>query len=137
MEEVACPGCDLLQRVPSIPRGGTARCSRCDEVLARQPYDPIDRPLALVLAAAIVYIVANVSPLLALSAAGRESDTTIVGGAYAMWIRGRELTAIVVAFCAVAAPGAYIAFMLAVLLGARRSPAPNWVAQALRWAVVR
>jgi len=134
LELIACPGCDLLQRMPSIPRGAAARCPRCDDVLAHQPYDPIDWPLALVVAAAIVFIVANVSPLMTVSAAGRESDTTIIGGAYAMWIRGHQLTAVVVAFCAVVAPAAYIGCTLAVLLGARRAPAPRWVALGLRWA---
>ena len=34
-----------------------------------------------------------------------------------MWTQGSEITAVIVAFCAVIAPGAFIAFMLAVLLG--------------------
>jgi paraquat-inducible protein A len=40
----------------------------------------------------------------------------------------------VVAFCVVIAPASYIAFMLTVLLAARRPPAPAWVGELLRWA---
>ena len=29
METVACPDCDLLQRLPELPPGGKARCPRC------------------------------------------------------------------------------------------------------------
>jgi paraquat-inducible protein A len=134
LEAVACPGCDLLQRLPPLPRGGKARCGRCGEALGRRPSDPIDRPLALTLAAAIVFIVANTSPLMGLSAVGRQASTTILGGAYEMWLQGREMTAVIVAFCVVIAPAAYIAFMLTVLLAVRRPPAPAWVGELMRWA---
>jgi paraquat-inducible protein A len=36
----------------------------------------------------------------------------------------------------VLAPAVYIAFMLTVLLAARRPPAPHWVAELMRWADV-
>ena len=133
METVACPGCDLLQRIPPFPPGGKARCPRCGETLATRPADPLDRPLALTLAAAIVFLVANTAPLMGLSAVGRQASTTILGGVYQMWVQGQEITAVIVAFCAVIAPACYILFMLAVLLAVRRPPAPHWVGEILRW----
>ena len=133
-ETVACPACDLLQRIPPIPPGGRARCPRCDETLGTRSADPLDRPLALTVAAAIVFIIANTQPLMGLSAVGRQASTTILGGAYEMWVQGQALTAMVVAFCVVIAPASYIAFMLTVLLAARRPPAPAWVGELLRWA---
>lgn len=134
LETRACPACDLLQRIPLLPSGGKARCPRCGEALARRPADPIDRPLALTLAAAIVFIVANTNPLMGLSAVGREASTTIIGGAYEMWTQGLVMTAMIVAFCVVISPAIYIAFMLTVLLAVRRPPAPPWVGELLRWA---
>ena len=134
MSTVACPSCDLLQRIPPLPPGGKARCPRCGETLASRPAGSLDRPLALTLAAAIVLIVANTQPMMGLSAVGRQASTTILGGAYEMWVQGRELTAMVVAFCVVIAPAGYLASMLAILLAARRPPAPPWVGGLLRWA---
>jgi len=134
MSTVACPGCDLLQGIPPLPPGGKARCPRCGETLASRPAASLDRPLALTLAAAIVLIVANTQPMMGLSAVGRQASTTILGGAYEMWAQGRELTAMVVAFCVVIAPAGYLACMLAILLAARRPPAPPWVGGLLRWA---
>jgi len=131
---VACSDCDLLLRLPELPPGGKARCVRCGSTLKTLPTDPVNRPLALTLAAAIVFIVANTAPLMGLSAVGRYADTTIGGGVYQMWLEGEPLTAIIVAFCAVIAPGVYIAFMLTVLLAVRRPPAPRWVGELLRWA---
>jgi paraquat-inducible protein A len=134
LETIACPDCDLVQRIPELAPGAKARCARCTEVLARGYADPLGRPLALTVAALIAFILANTSPLMALSAVGRESSTTIIGGAHEMWVRGSELTAVAVAICAVVAPAIHIAFMLVVLLAVRRPPAPRWVGEMLRFA---
>jgi paraquat-inducible protein A len=134
MEIIACPDCDLLQQLPDLPPGGKARCPRCSNTLAIQPIDSLNRTLALAVTAAIVFIVANTSPLMGLSAVGRQASTTIVGGAYEMWLQGQDITAMIVAFCAVIAPGSYILFMLTVLIAVRRPPAPHWVGEMLRWA---
>lgn len=134
MEAIACRGCDLLQQLPDLPAGGKAHCLRCRRTLAARPTDPIDRPLALTLAAAIAFAVANTAPLMSLSAVGRHASTTIAGGAYEMWVQGEMVTAAIVAFCAAIAPGTYILFMLTVLLAVRRPPAPRWVGEMLRWA---
>ncbi len=69
-----------------------------------------------------------------LAVVGREASTTLIGGAHQMWLQGREITAVMVAFCTVIAPGGYILFMFTVLLALRRPPAPHWVGQLLRWA---
>ena len=134
METIACRDCDLLQRLPVLPPGGKAQCPRCGWTVATRTTDPLDRPLALTLTALIVLIVANTMPLMRLSAVGRATSTTIVGGAYDMWMQGQEVTAVIVAFCAVIAPTAYLLFLLMVLLAVRRPPAPQWVGEMLRWA---
>src|SRR5262245_36595130 len=123
---VACQDCDLLQCIPPLPEGSKARCPRCGFTVAARPVDPLVWPLALVVTAAIAFVVANTSPLMALSAVGREASTTIIGGAYDMWQQGEQVTAAIVAFCATIAPGLYIFFMLTVLLAARRPPLPHW-----------
>jgi len=134
METIACPDCDLLQHLPEIPSGSKAQCPRCARVVATRSVDPLDRPLALTITALIALIVANTAPLMAISAVGRHASTTIVGGAYEMWMQGQEVTAMIVAFCAVIAPAGYLLFMLTVLLAVRRPPAPRWIGEMLRGA---
>jgi paraquat-inducible protein A len=130
----ACPECDLLQTIPELTPGARARCVRCGCTLAVRVRDPIERPLALTLTALVMLVVANISPLMGLSVVGRFADTTILGGAWQMWVQGEPLTAMVVAFCATLAPAGYIVFLLTVLLAVAHPPAPPWVADLLRWA---
>ena len=58
---------------------------------------------------------------MSLSAAGRTATTTLAGGAYEMWLQGSEVTAVIVAFCAVVAPALYVALHAR---GAARGAAP-------------
>ncbi len=134
MDAIACPDCDLLQRIPPLPLRGKARCARCGKTLAERRADPLDLPLALTVAAAIALLIANTMPLMGLSAVGRESSTTILGGAREMWLQGSEITAVIVAFCAVIAPAGHVLFLLVVLLAIRNPPAPRWVGELLRSA---
>jgi paraquat-inducible protein A len=134
MEMVACRDCDLLQRIPPLATGAKACCARCGETLAVGRPDPVNRLLALTVAAAFTLIVANTMPLMGLSVVGREASTTIIGGALEMWLQGSEITAVIVAFCAVIAPAAHVGFLLVVLIAARRPPAPRWVGEMLRSA---
>ena len=129
---VACPHCDLLQRLPDLAPSASARCPRCDRELWRRREDSLDRTLALTIAAAMLLVVANAVPMLGLSAVGRQSFTTVFGGAVQLWNDGRELVAGLVLFTAVIAPALQVGFMLAIVLGAQRERAPRWVGTLLR-----
>lgn len=131
---VACPGCDLLQRIPLLQPGGKARCPRCGHIIVVSKPHSLERTLALTVAAAITLVVANTAPLMGVSAIGHHVSTTILGGVREMWLQGQEITALLVAFCAVVAPAVYIGLMLVILLAVRQSPAPSWVGTLMRMA---
>jgi len=130
---LACPDCDLVQRLPALEPGGSARCPRCDLELWRRRDDSSHRTLPLTLAAVVLYAVANAYPMLGLSAVGREASTTVFGGAEQLWRDGREIVAGLVLLTALVAPGLQIGFMLAILAGASRPRAPSWVGTLLRY----
>ncbi|HNY49019.1 MAG TPA: paraquat-inducible protein A [Smithella sp.] len=131
---VACLDCDLLQRVSELPDGAAARCRRCGHTIALDRPEYLENTLALTIAAVIALVVANVSPLLELSVSGRQTSTTILGGAQEMWLRGDPLTAALVAFCTVFAPAIHIGIMLTILLASRQTPIPSWVGRLLHWS---
>lgn len=130
---VACPDCDLLQRLPDLEPGASARCPRCDLELWRRREDSLSRTLALTLAALVLYVIANTFPMLGLSAVGREASTTVLGGAQQLWKDGREIVAGLVLLTAVVAPALQIGFMLAIVLAAHRTRVPRWAGELLRF----
>lgn len=136
---VACPHCDLLQRLPSpeshpkMAPGASARCPRCDAELWRPRIDSLNRTLALTVAALILYVIANTFPMLGLTAVGHQASTTVLGGAHQLWANGRVVVAGLVLFTAVIAPGLQIGLVLAIVVGARRERVPQWVGRLLRY----
>ena len=97
----------------------------------RRP-DPLNRPLALAVAAAMLYVVANSVPMLGLTIVGRTASTTVFGGAEHLWQEGRQMVSALVFFTAIVAPALQIGFMLMIMIGARCTPAPTWVGTLLR-----
>jgi paraquat-inducible protein A len=129
---IACPHCDLLQRLPDLASAASARCPRCNHELWRRREDSLNRTTALATAAAVLYVVANTVPMLGLTVVGREASTTVIGGALHLWQNGQLTVAILVLLTAVIAPGLQIVVMLGILVGARRQPIPRWIGTLLR-----
>ncbi len=129
---LACPDCDLLQRLPRVGAGAVACCARCHSPLWRHKADSLDRTLALSLAAALLLLIANTVPMLGLSVAGREAFTTVFGGVLAMWRDGQNEVAMLVLFTALIAPALEVGCLLTVVLALRQPPAPPWVGTLLR-----
>lgn len=128
----ACPSCDLVQRLPEIAPAQSARCPRCGTELRHSKEDSLDRTLALTIAAAVFYIIANTIPMLGVAAAGRESFTTVIGGAIKLWEDRQEIVALLVFFAAMVAPALQISLLLVVLMGARCKRPPAWIGKLLR-----
>jgi len=129
---LACPDCDLVQRLPEIEPGASARCPRCDFQLWRRRDHARHRTLPLTLAAVALYVIANTTPMLGISAVGREASTTVFGGAEQLWRDGQQLVALLVMFSAIVAPALQIAFMLMITLGSRAERPASWVGTVLR-----
>lgn len=129
---IACPHCDLLQRIPEVEPGAAVRCPRCDKELWRHRRDSFNRTFALTVAAIILYIVANTVPMLGLNAVGREAFTTVTGGAEKLWINGHQIVAVLVLFTAVISPALQIGFLFLILIGCARRRPPAWVGLLLR-----
>ncbi len=92
----------------------------------------MNRTLALTLAAAVLYVIANSVPMLGLTIVGRAASTTVLGGVETLWQDGQEIVAVLVLFTVILAPALQISLMLAIVLGASRATAPRWVATLLR-----
>jgi paraquat-inducible protein A len=68
---MACPDCDMLQRLPALPPRAMVNGLRCGCTLAVDKPDSLERTLCLTVAAAIVFVIANVTPVMGLALSGR------------------------------------------------------------------
>jgi paraquat-inducible protein A len=129
---IVCQHCDLLQRLPELAPGASARCPRCNKELWRRRDDSLNRTLAFTVAAAVLYIIANSVPMLGLTIVGRAASTTVLGGVETLWQDGQGIVAVLVLFTVIIAPALQIGLMLAIVLGALRESAPKWVGTLMR-----
>jgi paraquat-inducible protein A len=128
----ACHECDLLQREPSLPPGGVACCPRCNAVLFRDIPDSIDRGLAYALGAAILFIVANIFPIVGLEVQGTLNATSLYGAVEKIWDNDMKGVAALVFATTILIPAVEISLMLYVLLPLKFGRLPGELASILR-----
>jgi paraquat-inducible protein A len=77
---VSCHHCHLLCKAPSLFKGAHAVCPRCGATLHSRKPNSIARTWALVIAAFIFYIPANVLPITRVISFGKAQSDTIMSG---------------------------------------------------------
>jgi paraquat-inducible protein A len=113
---VVCEQCEAAHRWRLLDSGEVAHCSRCGAVLGRSHRLGVDALLALTVAALVVLLIANLSPIVSLHLQGRQADTTLPEAISATWNKGAHLVAITAAASAIVAPAILIALRLYLLL---------------------
>ncbi len=116
---MACRECDVLQRVPWVPVGKKVRCRGCGATLYHHPRGGLDRPIALLFGALVLYVLANIFPLVTLDIGGATRETSLVGTAWALYNHDMKLLGMLVFLTSLAVPGAILFSTLYVLAGLR------------------
>jgi len=122
---IACHDCDLLNRETAIPPGGVACCRRCGAVLYRNKPHSLDRTLAFMLGAAVLFILANLNPLVGLEAQGNRTSTTLFGAVRALHNQDMTSVAGLVFVTTILMPALEIGAMLYILLPLRLGLLPE------------
>jgi len=112
----ACHECDLLNQVPALAPGASARCARCNSLLCRNPPNSIERCLALTVSSLFLFIVANSYAFLRFGTPGNMRTTTLVTGVVSLWEESQYLLAGLIMMVGVIMPGFLIVLGLYVLL---------------------
>ena len=129
---IACPECDLLQRPTALKPDALALCPRCHTVLY-QPYDDnLDRPLAYTLSAAVLFIIANMYPIVGLELQGQSSSATLIGTVQALYDQHMTMLAVLVCFTTIVVPAVQLAAMSYVLVLLHLGQMPAYLPLALR-----
>ncbi len=113
---MACHACDLLQQVPAVPENSAAHCGRCGVVLIQNKTKSLQNPLALLFAAALLFVMFNSFEFLTFKKEGLERRTHVITGVRELSDQGMPELAALVAFTLIIVPGLQLLALLYVLV---------------------
>lgn len=129
---IACHECDLLLREITLPQGKAACCCCCGATLYRNLPDSINRSLALTVAAAILYLIANSFPILGINLQGNGNAVTLLQAVHELWKQDMPLVSSLTFVTAILVPALELCLMLYLLLPLYRGYAPAGTSQVMR-----
>ncbi|NEV64825.1 paraquat-inducible protein A [Thiorhodococcus minor] len=116
-DHVACDVCELvMHRDSAIDDGRRLRCPRCMDVLHGRKPNSLQRTWALVLAAIVFYVPANLLPIMTVTSLGRTQSDTIYSGVVFLLTHGMWPLAIVVFVASIFVPLLKLLILLTLLL---------------------
>jgi len=120
-----CEHCDTVHHRCNPVSGEVTRCVRCNAVLERYHSLNVDGMLAVVLTALIVFLIANVWPIVTLGLGTRQSSATLWGIIIVMWQHHSQVVSVLVAATLFFFPLGKIlmaGWLLSYARGGRRAP---------------
>jgi paraquat-inducible protein A len=133
---IVCHACDLVHRRGAILDRARVRCVRCRAELYRTNSASIDSAIALGTSAAVLLLLSNAYPLVALQMNGSVRATTLVGAAIGLYNQGYAPVAALVLVTTLLVPLFQISGLLYVLVplrSGRRAPGQNELFRALTY----
>lgn len=119
---VGCHTCGLVCRAPALEHG--AHCPRCNAPLHQRRPRSLATTWALLITAALLYIPANVLPIMKTSTIFESREDTIVSGVIVLWQEGAWDIALIVFVASVVVPVLKILILGILLVSVQR--ASSW-----------
>jgi paraquat-inducible protein A len=107
---LACHSCATVQ--PDTHH----RCSFCNSVLHRRKQDSLQRTWLYLLTGIVMYLPANIWPIMVTNTLGNEQPSTIIGGIVLLWEHGSYPIAAIIFIASVAVPVAKFLVLIGLLL---------------------
>lgn len=141
---IACHACGNVdeREAPHADRQGAPlraraqRCSRCGAPLHQRNVDSITRTWALLIAAAILYIPANVLPVLHTSSLIGSEDSTIMSGVVYFWTSGEWPLAVIIFVASILVPMLKLGVLTLLAITAQRRSAWRPLQRAKLYRIV-
>ena len=103
-EVLCCRTCGLVQAVEALPPGRSAECVRCGSTVAEGPHGSLHLTGAFALAALILYIPANIYPILAMHMYGAYNENTVWEGVLGLANHNQWFVALIVFLASMVIP---------------------------------
>ncbi len=117
---VACDTCGLVQEVEALTRGTAAECIRCGSFVAAPTSSRrLEVVAALSLAALVLYVPANIFPIMKMYMHGAYSESTVWDGIVLLMHHDQWFVAVVVFLASMVIPLVKLAGLFALVVTAR------------------
>ena len=113
-----CATCGLVNRLDPTGHG---RCRRCSERLHARKPDSLQRTWALLAAATLMYLPANLYPIMTTTSLGHDTPSTIIGGVVQLLQMGSWPVAVVIFVASVIVPVGKLVALAWLCLVVKRS----------------
>lgn len=116
----SCHICRLVCKVPPCSKHGRALCPRCGATLHARKPNSIVRTWALVIAGLILYIPANMLPIMTVTSLGTTQSDTILSGIFYLFLHGMWPLALLVFFASVVVPMLKLVALSSLLISVQK-----------------
>lgn len=120
MGHAQCHICNLVMTIPNQANNLRLGCSRCGSVVHRRKPNSLSRTWALLVAAAICYVPANVYPIMAVTSFGKTQADTILSGVIYLFVHGMWPLALIVFVASVVVPVLKLIGLTALVISVQR-----------------
>ncbi|NYT83007.1 paraquat-inducible protein A [Alcaligenaceae bacterium] len=110
----SCLTCGMVQPLPASDEG--VACVRCRSITHLRKPRPFSRVWALIIAAWVAYVPANVLPVMRIKTAVSDTEHTILGGVIELWRLGSPDLAVIVFIASVVVPMTKLIALMALML---------------------
>jgi paraquat-inducible protein A len=93
---IACEQCDAVFEKLSLANGEIARCTRCGAEMDRNVQARRNHLLPLTIASLIIFVIANIFPIVEMELQGLHSQTTLIGAVLSLATEGISMVALLV-----------------------------------------
>jgi paraquat-inducible protein A len=115
-----CSSCELLWPIVEVPEGARAHCRRCGAGLNRRKPNSLARSWALLIAAAVCYVPANIFPVMVVAGPGGSETDTILSGVQAMFAAGWYVVGALIFFASITVPVLKLLTLFGLLVSIKR-----------------
>ncbi|WP_269540930.1 paraquat-inducible protein A [Cerasicoccus fimbriatus] len=142
-EWLACPSCDALHQRPDNPHQADGLCGACGHKLFAHNPNSLQRTLAFSLGGLVLFIPANIYPLVAVSSYGIKNQNDLISGPFDLLHYHMPGIALLVFLTSVVFPLVFMLGMAAVTGSSLMGRYPAWFPKRLRltqmlnrWAMI-
>ena len=116
---VGCNTCGLVQQVELLQPGRRAECPRCGSTVSEGPKGSLQLTAALAIAALILYVPANIYPIMRMHFHGGYSESTVWDGVVSLANSNQWFVALIVFLASIVIPVLKLSGLLFLVLTAR------------------